>query len=169
MKDREPRTENRERAAIHVILSFRFSVLHFPGHRLIGLRRFWSLLWLGILTLPAVAQDAGKPFGQGTHALRGIIRSPKPIPGYERRFELTPIKELQQFDPANTLVIVLGDPNPLLKLQQHTAGLRNFIQRGGAFLLASDQPVRQPLFFELGAEVTGDYYQAAGSWARGGC
>lgn len=106
----------------------------------------------------SAAQESAKPFGQGTHAFRGIIHSPKPIPGYEKRFDLQPIKEYGPLDPANTTVIVLGGDAPLDRL----GGLRRFVNQGGALLIATDQAVRHPhpLSRDFGVEVRGGYVES---------
>lgn len=115
------------------------------------------------LASAAPAQENPRPFGQGTHALRGIIRSPKPIPGYGKRFDLQPIRDFADID-ASTVVIVLGDPEPLARL----GDLRRFVIGGGALLVASDRRVEEPLRSELRVEVAGGFLEANDTASYGG-
>jgi hypothetical protein len=102
--------------------------------------RRWFPLWLVlagfVLVAPLLAQDPQPSFENGTHALRRILHDN----GF--RQALRDWNELD--DPARSLVVLLGDP-PGRKmeelLQQIPEGLVRFVERGGAVLLATDQPL----------------------------
>jgi hypothetical protein len=86
-----------------------------------------------VLTLaPAVrAQKQPQRFAEGMHVLRRIL------------YDLNVKQALESFaqlnDPEHTILIVLGEMNPLVDIP---GSLKGFVEKGGAVLLASDQPVR---------------------------
>jgi hypothetical protein len=107
---------------------------------------------VGLLTLAALlgpAPGAGAepprvPFGQGTHAFSRILHDlqMEPLSGPE---------ELRR-DPRHTLLIVLGETDVLDRVP---GGLREFLERGGAALVATDRAVPTRLA-EFGVTVTGN-------------
>ncbi len=102
------------------------------------------------LPLPP-AQPERAPFLNGTHAFRRIL--------YDvGRRQLTPLREVnEKIDPARTLIVVLGDPAPLKGLDQRLGGLRSFVARGGALLIATDHPTPRELTDAFGLLVDGAF------------
>jgi hypothetical protein len=107
-----------------------------------------------LLTLTAVAQPsraAEPPYGQRTDAFRRLL--------FE--FKLQPLDDfaLLQDNPAETILIVLGDPS-CLSNDRFPAGLRSFVWRGGAVLIATDKEVAGEAATNLkelaGVAVTGE-------------
>jgi hypothetical protein len=95
-------------------------------------------------------QPERHPFLDGTHAFRRILYDVS-------RKKLKPLGEKELIEPNQTLVVVLGDPSPLLALNKRLGGLRSFVERGGALLVATDQqspPVLQDAF---GVQVNGTH------------
>ncbi len=111
-----------------------------------------TLLGLLGLTAPAAAQTDATPFGQGTHAFRRILFDLKREP-------LQGVAELD--DPPHTLLIVLGDTTVL---DEVPGGLKNFLQRGGAVLLATDRATPYSrLEQDFGLKVTGEPVRSVGA------
>jgi hypothetical protein len=50
------------------------------------------------------------------------------------------MSDLGNLDPARTLIVVLGDNHVLNDLDREVGGLTNFLERGGALLVATDRP-----------------------------
>jgi hypothetical protein len=99
-----------------------------------------------VLLLPPSApaqQRKPNPFAEGTHVLRRIL------------FDLG-CDSLERFDqlddPAHTILIVLGD---MSRLDEVPGGLKAFVGRGGAALLATDQKVDKPEAEKAISEVAG--------------
>jgi hypothetical protein len=80
------------------------------------------------LPLHAEAQVDVVPFGQGTHAFRRILHDLDMQP-------LSKGKDLYK-DPSRTLLVVLGDTSVLARIPE---GLRNYLNEGGAALVATDR------------------------------
>jgi hypothetical protein len=77
----------------------------------------------------AVAQTSRPPFGEGTHAFRRILHD----------LEMEPLDSVRAVrDPPHTLLVVLGETDVL---DQLPGGLRGFLARGGAALVATDRQV----------------------------
>jgi hypothetical protein len=99
-----------------------------------------------VLLLPPSApaqQRKPNPFAEGTHVLRRIL------------FDLgcDPLERFDQLDdPAHTILIVLGDMN---RLDEVPGGLKAFVERGGATLLATDQEVKNLEAARAIADVSG--------------
>jgi hypothetical protein len=113
-----------------------------------------ALAWCG-LTPPASAQTSLVPFGQGTHAFRRILFDLK----------LEPLESVTELDDApHTLLIVLGDTTVL---DQVPGGLKDFLERGGAVLLATDRMTpNKRLQRDFGFRVTGASFRADPRWAE---
>jgi hypothetical protein len=104
------------------------------------------LLAVAALLGPAAgarAQTPGVPFGQGTHAFRRILFDLKMEP-LSRPGELG-------WNPRHTLLIVLGETDVLDRVP---GGLPDFLEQGGAALIATDRAVPDRLR-QLGIKVTG--------------
>jgi hypothetical protein len=88
-----------------------------------------ALLLLAPAQAPAQrkARPPGRPFEEDTHAFRRIL--------FDQN--LQPLASLDEAAarPADTVLIVLGDLRPLTRVP---GGLRAFLDRGGAVLIASD-------------------------------
>jgi hypothetical protein len=91
-------------------------------------------------------------FLEGTHAFRRILYDAA------RKGNLTPLsREDALTEPRRTLIVVLGDPDPLRAVEQRTgATLLAFVQNGGALLVATDQRTAHTLEPNFGVSVTGD-------------
>lgn len=122
-------------------------------------RRIIALLALLLIGSVAGAQEGPRtrPFGEGTHTLRAILN----------KMKLQPITSEGQFrnivrfgDPSEVLMIVLGDTD-VLNPNRLPDGVDNFLLRGGAILVASDQ-IGGQWQQELGREtrVDGSFVQA---------
>jgi hypothetical protein len=111
------------------------------------------LLW----SAPVVAQPPPRvPFGQGTHALRHILHKANLRP-LTSQTELRQALEVGAEDAV--LVIALGQASLLARFP---GGIEDFIRRGGALLMATDQ--RSPSIFNT--QVPGHFvYIAAQSKA----
>src|SRR5262249_10521849 len=123
-----------------------------PGRRsgpgmTFGPRRFLAPLavvaFLAAAPGTALAQQRldGDPerIAEGTHVFRRILfeQNLKPVGSFE---------ELQTLPANECIVVLLGDLQPVLKLQ----GLRHFLRGGGAVLLASDLAVTDPgAYFQI--------------------
>lgn len=92
------------------------------------MRRLGTLTCFILLFCTASAPAQPRvPFGQGSHALRHILR----------KLNLQPLSDFSQIsDPSDTLVIVLGETEPLSQLPRGVAG---FLEDGGALLVATDR------------------------------
>ena len=118
---------------------------------MIHLRHGWTGPAAGLLAVAALlgsapvalAQTGRVPFGQGTHAFRRIL--------FDLNMEpLAGPAELSQ-DPTHTLLIVLGETDVLDRVP---GGLRQFLEEGGAALIATDRAVPRRLQ-DFGVAVTG--------------
>ena len=123
-------------------------------------RRFSAALLfpIGLLVLalgPSCPAATGStdavPYGQRTDAFRRVL--------FEFRFQpLHTFADLQA-NPSESLLIVLGDPHCLSK-STFPQGLRSFVQRGGAVLIATDRETKgeaSELLGQLaGVAVTGE-------------
>jgi hypothetical protein len=105
--------------------------------------------------LPASGQDPPPvPFGQGTHALRAILK---------QKLNATPLRrdefedKLAGGEASRLLLVVLGDSRYLNEWTQQK--LRSFVRDGGALLVATDQPTGRTLTDAFGVRVTGDFLQ----------
>lgn len=102
-------------------------------HRAFPWRILLAATFLLLLGSPGAAQEerptSRRTFLEGSHAFRRMLGD----------YGLRPLKSAQEIseDPARTLLIVLGDLNPLDELP--TMSLNVFFWRGGAALIASDQ------------------------------
>jgi hypothetical protein len=98
----------------------------------------WGLSACLLLTLPAAgpAQDTPaqrrKAVLEGTHVFRRIL--------YDHHLE--PLKDFASLDddPASTILIVLGNLDQITRVP---GGLKSFVERGGAVLLASDRSLKE--------------------------
>jgi hypothetical protein len=72
--------------------------------------------------------------------------------------QMIPMDSLERAaeDPARTLIIVLGDTRPLENIP---SGLRDFVEKGGAVLVASDRPTTPALRRAFGVAVSGLFVQ----------
>jgi hypothetical protein len=114
-----------------------------------------TLLGFGTAALLAAASSvaAQSPFHgnrpsfkEGTHAFRRIL--------YDCEFQ--PLADLNQLkDPAQTLVVILGDPSPLTYLETHQGNVKNYWENGGALLFATDKQTGPVLNQNFGVTVTG--------------
>jgi hypothetical protein len=113
------------------------------GQRSPGLRiSSWRSRLAMVLTLAALAlfpwavaaqeqQPQLAPFGNT--AFRFLLN----------RFQLQPLQnidDLRNLDPAETVVVVFGDLRCLDAIAKATGGLKKFVDRHGALLIASDRP-----------------------------
>jgi hypothetical protein len=95
-----------------------------------------ALLLLAAAPPAARAQGpAGRepaPWGHGTHALRMIL--------HDLKFQ--PLRSLDEavLEPERTILVVLGETWPLDQVPP--AGVRGFVERGGAVLIATDRTRR---------------------------
>jgi hypothetical protein len=98
------------------------------------------------LFLPPAAsgqQRQAHALAEGTHVLRRIL--------FDLKVE--PLENFDQLDnPAQTILIVLGD---FSLLGEVPGGLKEFVQRGGAVLLATDQAVTDPQAAKALEEIAG--------------
>jgi hypothetical protein len=107
---------------------------------------------------PASAQPPRRPFGQGTHALRNLMKDPQ--------WGLKPITEaaFQQVRldaPSSLLLIILGEANhPLL------TDVDQFVRRGGAALIATDREGLGPWTLAFGTQVAGRFVSLPSSQAN---
>jgi hypothetical protein len=95
--------------------------------------------------MPQAAAQAPPPFGQGTHAFRRILHDLDKEP-------LRNARELDQ-DPTHSLLIVLGDTDLRAQLP---GGLEDYVNRGGAALVATDRHWRWRTDDGGVAEVVGE-------------
>ncbi len=92
------------------------------------------------------------PFLDGTHAFRHVFHQ------VGRGNRLTPLSAVDRStDPTRTAIIVLGDPSPLKELNNRLGGLRSFVERGGALLVATDQDAPGSMIGAFGVVVDGDF------------
>lgn len=115
----------------------------------------WCALVAGLLLAAAApAQERPPNFGQGSHGLRAILK---------QKFKLEPI-DLGAFpwyrsnEPEALLIVVLGDTDFLNRVGGRE--LLEFVQRGGALLVASDLRSGRGLERAFGVEITGDFLVA---------
>ncbi len=83
---------------------------------------------------PAVAQTDQDRFRQGTEAFRFIIRD----------LDFSPLSSIQELtkDPERSVLVVLGETGILDEVNNEVSGgLRGFVERGGALLVATDRRV----------------------------
>jgi hypothetical protein len=113
-----------------------------PCSRRLG-RGALSVLVLAALTCPAPAQQVSLRFAQGTHLFRRILHD----------LNLVPLRDFKQLDkePADKLLIVLGETESLNSRLE----LSEFVEQGGAVLLATDRACRKSLR-PFGVEVVGN-------------
>ena len=98
---------------------------------------------LACAVLPAAARAQDPPLvvdAQGDDAFRYVLK-------YAGLTPLNRIGDLNDVPPEETVVIIFGNLGCLQQLKQFPGGLRGFVNRGGALLIASDQPDN----LELGA------------------
>ena len=82
--------------------------------------------------LPALAQEEPSEFAKGTHVFRRLL--------YDQSGQKLHVLDGQIDDPARMLLIVLGDPSPLERLNDlYPKGLAGFVNDGGAVLVATDR------------------------------
>src|SRR4051812_40419740 len=79
---------------------------------------------------PLRAESPKVPFGQESHAIRYILEQLELQP-------LTGVGDLANADPSEILVIALGETQLLGTIP---GGLKRFLERGGALLMATDRP-----------------------------
>jgi hypothetical protein len=121
-----------------------------------------AVAMLGPAAPPVAGQDpAAVPFGQGTHALRAILKT---------KFNVTPLQRagfeenLARGQAPRMLLVVFGDPRYLNEWTRRD--LESFVRAGGALFVATDQRTDGTLDRAFGAAVTGDFLQVdAGSRA----
>src|SRR5581483_12407099 len=95
------------------------------------MNRFLLAVCVLLATVVAAgAQPPTVPFGQGTHAFRRILHD----------LNFKPLRDVKEItDPSHTLLIVLGETDPLSDLP---GGGRGFMEKGGAVLIATDRSIR---------------------------
>src|SRR4051794_13857140 len=96
--------------------------------------RLLAALALSLLMLawPSYVYGQSPPYdGVDTFARLAFAAKLEPIPA---------LSEVGLHDPNETLIVVLGDNRILPQLEWELAGLTQFLQRGGALLLATDRP-----------------------------
>ncbi|MBL8792697.1 MAG: hypothetical protein JNM56_02200 [Planctomycetia bacterium] len=108
------------------------------------------LLWL---STAAPAQEPQVPFGQGSHALRAILK---------QKFNIKPLDDatfnqrISNGDVSQVLLVVLGDTGFLKRFGR--TSLAAFVQQGGALLVATDRKTgRDALESSFRLRVSGDY------------
>jgi hypothetical protein len=115
-----------------------------------------ALLGLAIVlaAVPASrAQQTQRPaFLEGTHAFRRILYDAA------HKGKLTPLaKGDTQADPKRTLIVVLGDPDPLRTVEHYTGHpLSSFLEKGGALLVATDKRTPEgpwPFYWSVTGEI----------------
>jgi len=106
------------------------------------------------LTSLAHAQPAPRPpFGQGTHAMRALLKE----------MGLKPLTSKEEFQrealasPQRILIVVLGKGDFLQS--EFRGGLEAFLNLGGAVLVATDRELEAPLR-PFGVAVIGDFVQS---------
>jgi hypothetical protein len=104
---------------------------------------FW-----GLLLLPAAAVTAQPPPPQPndpeyTRAAAGDVRF---FRAALMQFDFKTLKSFGELKPNNTILIVLGDTR---RLTEVPGGLTNFLEQGGAALIASDKPMQPAAKVEL--------------------
>jgi hypothetical protein len=114
------------------------------------LRPSLSLVALALLLLiPSVPAQEGMSlrarFNVGMHVFRRCL------------FDLgfNPLSDFKDVNPANSIVIILGDPEPLGRFPK---GLANFLNDGGSVMLATDWGTKEgdELYSATGVRVTGE-------------
>jgi hypothetical protein len=106
------------------------------------------------LAQAAPAQEPNTPFGQGSHALRAILK---------QKFGMKPLDEtafgerITSGDVSQVLVVVLGDTSFLKRFRD--TSLASFVQQGGAVLVAADRKTgnEDALQQSFRLRITGDY------------
>jgi hypothetical protein len=104
---------------------------------------------------PKDARLDEQAYGRGTDAFRRLL--------FELRFQPVPsFADFQNIPPEQSLFIMLGEPICLSGryfLNEFPKGLRNFVERGGAVLIATDKETKNEAGEELsklaGVRVTG--------------
>jgi hypothetical protein len=127
-------------------------------------RLLLACILAGVLGAPtASAQEAPPmPFGQGTHALRGILR---------HKFNVNPLRRAEfeekvaRGQVSSVVLVVLGDPGYLNEFDK--AELQGFVRKGGALFVATDYRTEGTLKHAFGAAVTGDFLQVESGSALG--
>lgn len=114
---------------------------------------------LGVTVPPAPGQESAKPFGQGTHALRALLKTKfNAVPLTRSEFD----GRIEKSEFSNVLLVVLGDSGFLN--ESGKAELQSIVQEGGAVFVATDQRAAGALKSAFGVEVTGGFLQVkAGS------
>jgi hypothetical protein len=113
-----------------------------------AVRRALLTTALGLTALAAQpaahAQDATRAFAEGSHVFRRILFDA----------DCTPLKDFKDVadDPTHTILIVLGETRCLARLP---LGVDQFVQRGGALLLASDQQITDVMTAKQVENVSG--------------
>jgi hypothetical protein len=94
--------------------------------------RRWAAVLVGLLaagpTLPG--QEPSRPFPEQTTVFRRIL--------FEDSFK--PLTSFDDLD-ADSILIVLGNTEPLARLALRDNGLAGFVRAGGAVLIATDRPL----------------------------
>jgi hypothetical protein len=130
---------------------------------------FLSLGIAALLTAsPVTAQAPRRPFAEGTHYLRAIIR--KTI---EDKGPLQPFRSVGEFyqapldDTEKILVVVLGKTDFIANFPGRARGLQRFLEGGGALLVATDRQTRDGGFDLFNLRVDGTFVQTSGRLASG--
>jgi hypothetical protein len=110
-----------------------------------------------LAALPAAAQEpvARVPF-EGSHAFRHLLNLAKLQP-------LQRVTDLAGVSPRETVLIVFGDTRTLPEALQAQGGLKQFHDRGGAILIASDRPDQlrlEPLKVAVSGNAVGVPFKA---------
>jgi hypothetical protein len=95
--------------------------------------RLASLIFIFLLASLVAAQPARIPFQQGDNAFRFVLNL----------FKFEPLKDVNQLDEnaEHSILIVFGDTQILDRLP--AGGLENFLNKGGAVLVATDRDVNR--------------------------
>jgi hypothetical protein len=111
-----------------------------------------ALVALGYFSPTTCAQPLEKQlepprFEYQTHVFRRLL--------FDRDFE--PITDFEKFrnltaeEKKETIIVILGDTTPLERLPRGALNLIQFVQQGGAVLLAADKPLREDVKNEIQA------------------
>jgi hypothetical protein len=105
-----------------------------PRNRRLRLAPALALAALVLLPGGALAQEPAPDWRLGDHGFRFALKS------FAKLEPLHKIDDLRGTDPADTVLIVFGSLGCLDEIRGQVRGLKNFVDAGGALLIASDSP-----------------------------